>query len=159
MFWYNQNPWLPAREAFFSCWRIQKSEERKEEEEMENDKIPISSKGGRPKKAIRKDRMLTLKCSLTEKFIIEAKAKKSGLTVSEYLRAAAINGKIDMPKKTLPPEVLQLSATLNHLAANLNQIAKKRNSFEQLDAIERAGLELQSKELKIIAATIKHYLR
>jgi hypothetical protein len=27
---------------------------------------------------------------------------------------------------------------LHHLAANLNQIAKKRNSMEQLDAFERA---------------------
>ena len=126
---------------------------------METVKTFATNKGGRPKKPVRKDHVLTLKCSLTEKCIIEAKAKKSGLTISQYLRAAAMNGKIDMPKKTLPPEVLQLSATLNHLAANLNQIAKKRNSFEQLDAIERAGLELQSKELKIIAATIKHYLR
>ena len=48
---------------------------------------------------------------------------------------------------------------LNHIAANLNQIAKKRNSSEQLDAIERAGLELQSKELKTIAANIKNYLQ
>ena len=126
---------------------------------MEALKTSGTNKGGRPKKPIRKDRMLTLKCSLTEKWIIAAKAKQNGLTVSEYLRAAAINGKIDMPKKALPPEVLQLAGTLNHLAANLNQIAKKRNSSEQLDAIERAGLELQSKELKMIAATIKNYLQ
>lgn len=126
---------------------------------METAKINGSSKGGRPKKVIRKDRILALKCSATEKFIIAAKAKKSGLTVSEYLRIAAISGKIDMPKKALPPEVLQLAGTLNHLAANLNQIAKKRNSSEQLDAIERAGLELQSKELKLIAINIKNYLR
>lgn len=126
---------------------------------METVKTTGRSKGGHPKKVIRKDRILALKCSLTEKFIITAKAKKSGLTVSEYLRVAAISGKIDMPKKVLPPEVLQLASTLNHLAANLNQIAKKRNSSEQLDAIERAGLELQSKELKLIAITIKNYLR
>ena len=126
---------------------------------MEAEKTSGTNKGGRPKKQIRKDRMLTLKCSLTEKWIIQAKAKKSGLSVSEYLRSAAINGKIDIPKKTLPAEVLQLAGTLNHLAANLNQVAKKRNSNEQLDAIERAGLELQSKELKIIAATIKSYIK
>ena len=126
---------------------------------METGKIVTTKKGGRPKKMVRKDHVLTLKCALTEKCFIEAKAKKCGLTVSEYLRAAAINGKIDMPKKLLPPEVLQLTGTLNHLAANLNQIAKKRNSSEQQDAIERAGLELQSKELKIIAANIKNYLQ
>ena len=126
---------------------------------METGKTFTTNKGGRPKKAVRKDHVLTLKCSLTEKCIIEAKAKKYGLTVSEYLRAATTKGKIDMPKKLLPPEVLQFTGTLNHLAANLNQIAKKRNSSEQLDAIERAGLELQSKELKTIAASIKNYLQ
>ena len=126
---------------------------------METGKIVTTKKGDRPKKMVKKDHVLTLKCSLTEKCFIEAKAKKCGLTVSEYLRAAAINGKIDMPKKSLPLEVLQLTGTLNHLAANLNQIAKKRNSSEQQDAIERAGLELQSKELKIIAANIKNYLQ
>ena len=126
---------------------------------METVKTFATNKGGRPKKAVRKEHVLTLKCSLTEKCIIEANAKKSGLTVSQYLRAAGINGKIDMPKKLLPPEVLQLTGTLNHLAANLNQIAKKRNSSEQLDAIERAGLELQSKELKNIAINIKNYLQ
>ena len=69
---------------------------------METVKIVTTNKGGRPKKLVRKDHVLTLKCSLTEKCIIEAKAKKCGLTVSEYLRAAAINGKTDMPKKLLP---------------------------------------------------------
>ena len=126
---------------------------------METGKTFTTNKGGRPKKPVRKDHVLTLKCSLTEKCIIEAKAKKCGLTISQYLRAAAINGKIDMPKKLLPPEVLQFTGMLNHLAANLNQIAKKRNSSEQLDAIERAGLELQSKELKTITVNIKSYLQ
>ena len=126
---------------------------------METGKIVTTKKGGRPKKAVRKDHVLTLKCSLNEKCIIEAKAKRCGLTISQYLRAAAINGKIDMSIKLLPPEVLQLTGTLNHLAANLNQIAKKRNSSEQLDAIERGTLELQSKELKTIAANIKNYLQ
>ena len=117
------------------------------------------NKGGRPTKEIKRNKFLGVKCTSLEKFLIKGNAKYSGLTVSEYLRELGMNGKIDMPKKTLPPEVLQLSATLNHLAANLNQIARKRNSFEQLDAIERAGLELQSKELKLIATTIKNYLR
>lgn len=116
-------------------------------------------KGGRPKKAVIKDQVLTLKCSQSEKRIIEIKAAESGLSVSEYLRATAINGKIVMHRKLFPPEILQFTGTLNHLAANLNQIAKRRNSGEQLDAIERAGLELQSKELKTIAANIKNYLQ
>ena len=50
---------------------------------METGKTFTTNKGGRPKKAVRKDHVLTLKCSLTEKCIIEVKAKKSGLTISQ----------------------------------------------------------------------------
>ena len=82
-----------------------------------------------------------------------------GTTVSDYLRQSGISGKIDSHKKTLPQEVLQLTGTLNHLAANLNQIAKKRNGMEQLDAFERASLELQSRELKTLSETLKNYVK
>ncbi len=37
-----------------------------------------------------------------------------------------------------------MTGTFNHIAANLNQIAKKRNSGEELNALERASLKVQS---------------
>ena len=119
----------------------------------------IKYKGGRPKKAIKKDQLLAIKCTLPERKIIEEKAKNTGLTVSEYLRQNGLNGKIDSPKNVIPKEVLQLTGTLNHLAANLNQIAKKRNGFDELNAMERALLELESRDLKNLAVTIKNYLQ
>lgn len=121
--------------------------------------IAIKYKGGRPKKAIKKDQLLAIKCTLLERKIIEAKAREVELTVSEYLRQNGLNGKIDRPKKVIPKEVLQLTGTLNHLAANLNQIAKKRNGFDELNALDRALLEVQSRDLKNIAVTIKNYLQ
>jgi hypothetical protein len=36
---------------------------------------------------------------------------------------------------------------------------KKRNSLEQLDAFERANLELHSRALKTLVATIKNYVQ
>ncbi len=66
---------------------------------------------------------------MTERFIIEGKAKESGLTLSEFLRISGLNSKIDIPKKAIPKEVLQGIADLNRLAANLNQIAKKAQQF------------------------------
>jgi hypothetical protein len=119
----------------------------------------IKYKGGRPKKAIKKDQLLAMKCTLPERKIIEATAKETRLTVSEYLRQNGLNGKIDSIKKVIPGEVLQFNGTLNHLAANLNQIAKKRNGFDELNAMERALLELQSRELKNLVITIKNYLQ
>ena len=119
----------------------------------------IKYKGGRPKKAIKKDQLLAIKCTMPERKIIEEKAKNVELTVSEYLRQNGLNGKIDSPKKVIPKEVLQLTGTLNHLAANLNQIARKRNGFDELNAMERALLELESRDLKNLAVTIKNYLQ
>jgi hypothetical protein len=122
---------------------------------MEEQKPITRNKGGRPRKAVKKDQLIAVKCSLFERRAIEARAKSASLTVSEYLREIAMTGKIDRREKALPKEVLALTGTLNHMAANLNQIAKKRNSNEELNALERAELKVQSGELKGIAKQIK----
>ena len=126
---------------------------------METIKTHIKNKGGRPKKDIKKDQFLAIKCSLIERKVIEANAKMTNLTISEYLREIGLTGKIKRQEKIFPKEILQLTGTINHLAANLNQIAKKRNGIEQLDALERANLEVQSQELKRLAEEIKNYLK
>jgi hypothetical protein len=122
---------------------------------MEEQKAITRNKGGRPKKAVKKDQLLAVKCSLYERRAIEARAKSANLSVSEYLREIALTGKIDRREKALPKEVLALTGTLNHAAANLNQIAHKRNSNEVLNALERADLKVLSGELKGAAKIIK----
>jgi len=116
-------------------------------------------RGGRPKKEVRQDQQLALMCSLSERKIIEAKASLAGMTISAFLRSLALNGQVVNNKKLLPMEVLQLTGNINHLAANLNQIAKKRNGLEELDERERMILQDQSTELKEIAKQIKDYLK
>lgn len=125
---------------------------------METVAVRKKNKGGRPVKEVRQNHFIGVKCTLIEKNLLQEKAKILGLTVSEYLRASGLNGQAVSKIKALPQEVLQLTGTLNHLAANLNQIAKKRNGIEQLDALERAGLEVQSRDLKRLAEAIKNYL-
>ena len=126
---------------------------------MEEQRTITRNKGGRPKKAVKKDQILAVKCSLFERRAIEARAKSTNLTVSEYLREIALTGKIDIRQKAFPKEILALSGTFNHIAANLNQIAKKRNSGDELNALERAELKVQSGELKALAVEIKSYLQ
>jgi hypothetical protein len=70
-----------------------------------------------------------------------------------------LTGNIDRREKVLPKEVLQLIGNFNHTAANLNQIAKKRNGIEPLTAFDRAYLLVQSADLKQIAEAIKNYLK
>jgi hypothetical protein len=126
---------------------------------MEKQKTTARNKGGRPKKAVKKDQLLAVKCSLVERKVIVARAKSAGLSVSEYLREIAMTGKIERHDKALPKEVLVHLGTINHVASNINQIAKKRNGFDELNAMDRAELKVLAGELKALAPQIKSYLQ
>lgn len=117
------------------------------------------NKGGRPAKAIKRNQLIGVKCTFIEKKTIEAKAKYSGLTVSVFLRNLGMGCKVDRPKIRLPKEVLYFTGTLNHLAANLNQIAKKRNQRDELNVLERAQLQQLSTLVKQLALDIKNHLK
>ena len=117
------------------------------------------NKGGRPTKEIKRNKLLGVKCNSLEKFMIKANAKNSGLTVSEYLRELGMNRKIGMPKIIVPKEILQMTGTLNHMAANLNQIAKKRNQLDELNTLERAQLNQLSLSVKQLTKDIKNHFK
>lgn len=125
---------------------------------MEEQNDTNKSNGGRPKKTVKRDQLMAIKCTLYERKIIEAKAKKTNLTVSEYLREVGLTTKIDYKNKALPKEVLSLTGMLNHMAANLNQIAKKRNSNDVLSPLERAELMVRSGQVKELAIQIKSFM-
>ncbi|MGN6180645.1 MAG: plasmid mobilization protein [Mucilaginibacter sp.] len=120
---------------------------------------PKNKKGGRPPKEVKRLRTLSVRCSFFEGMQIERKAKQVGLSVSEYLREMGLKGVVKFRMKTLNREVLQFTGTLNHIAANLNQIAKKRNSFDELSVLERARLNQQSASLQQVVTDIKTYLQ
>lgn len=122
---------------------------------MEQENTQIGNKGGRPRKTIKRNIALTVKCSITEKIIISNKAKAAHKTVSEYLRAIGMTGNPVMLVKTIPADVLKFSAALNHVGALLNQMAKKRNSNDELNAFERADLKLLLMQIKEILVAIK----
>lgn len=115
------------------------------------------NKGGRPKKPIVRSQHLAVKCSLTERVVIQSNARNTGRTVSVFLRELGLKMRMDVRQRTLPKEVLALTGTLNHLAANLNQIAKKRNGLDELSPLERAELKMFFTQLKALAFTIKQY--
>lgn len=126
---------------------------------MKEMKEVIKNKGGRPTKNIKKDCRVSVRCSIIQRKAIQVKAKSANLSVSEYLLKMGLTGKIDRQEKVLPKEILRFTGTLNHLAGNLNQIAKKRNGIEPLTAFDRADLLVQSVHLKQLSVTIKNYLK
>ncbi|RFM27207.1 plasmid mobilization protein [Deminuibacter soli] len=125
--------------------------------EQENSNKP--NRGGRPLKPIKRDKLLAVKCTGSEKGAIEQKAKALQITVSEYLREISLTGKIKAKNKALPKEILALTGTLNHVAANLNQIAKRLNMAGDFDPAERSKLKLQVQELKALTTLIKDSFR
>ena len=117
------------------------------------------NKGGRPKKDFPRDQQLAVMCTREERKLIEEQARQMKANTSEYLRDLALRG-FAMPKiKVLPAEILLFTATLNHLSANMNQVAKKRNRNEELDVFERAGLTVLANEIKKLSSDIKNYLQ
>lgn len=117
------------------------------------------NKGGRPKKENKRSQQLAVMCTLGERKLIEEKAKLNNSSISQFLRELALQGQFDRKTKVIPKEVLLFTATLNHLAANMNQVAKKRNQNDELNAIERAGLMVLSTDIKNLATEIKNFLK
>ena len=119
----------------------------------------VRKRGGRPKKPVCRIHQLAVMCTPDERKIIEEKAKDFGISNSEFLRSLGLKGQVDRKIKVLPKEILLFTATLNHLAANMNQVAKKRNGFDELNALERAELNHLSEQIKRLAKDIKTYLQ
>ena len=115
------------------------------------------NKGGRPAKEIKRNLTITVHCSAFEKRILREKSKDFGISLSEYLRQTGLDHKITRHRKDYPREALLLNGVLNHIAANLNQIAKKRNSGEELGAYRRTQLEELSEQLHLLTQQIRNY--
>src|ERR1035437_6092457 len=84
--------------------------------------VPINKhKGGRPQKGIKRSKFLMVRMTATEKLLIEGRAKKAGLTPSEWFRQAAKSAQI-IPRLS-PAEISYLNV-LTGMANNLNQLTR-----------------------------------
>jgi len=118
-----------------------------------------NNKGGRPRKLEKRNQQLALMCTIQERNQIEEKARCANLTVSEFLRMLALKTQVNSRIKLLPKEILLFTATLNHLAANMNQLARQRNQNQVLSGPQIVQLYSLSNEIKNLALEIKNYLR
>ncbi len=125
---------------------------------MQTTENAIRSKGGRPKKAIKQKEFIGITCTMLEKTYLLQKAKETGLRLSEIIREAALKGQAVRQIKLIPKEILQFTAMLNHLAANINQIAKKCNQNYDLDEAEKVLLSTLPTDIKLLAQNIKNHL-
>ena len=142
------------------CIGIQKVTEAETENEGKMQQVEgnKNGKGGRPKKAVRQNHFIGIKCTLIEKTYLKQKAKMVGLSLSEFIREAALKGQAVRQVKAIPKEILAFTATLNHLAANINQLAKKNNQNYPLNESEIASIQQLPDEIKQLATNIKNHL-
>ena len=124
-----------------------------------DDKIVARSRGGRPKKSDKKDCFIGVRCTKDEKKLIGGKAKDLNQRPGEYLRNLGLNRQFDIRTKALPKEILQVVGTLNHLSANMNQLAKKGNMDHSFSVFEVARLTMLAGEVKELAIQVKAYLK
>jgi hypothetical protein len=124
-----------------------------------DDKTFAMNRGGRPKKSNKKDCFIGVRCTMEEKKLISGKAEDLNQRPGEYLRNMGLNKQFDIRTKTLPKEILQFVGTLNHLSANVNQLAKKGNMDHSFRVFDVARLIVLAGEVKELAIRIKTYLK
>ncbi len=78
-------------------------------------------KGGRPKKAVKRNIRASVRFTSMEYRMIQKYAKTSGMTISEYLSSKALNHRVTA--KASPDEV-KIGFQLSGMANNLNQLTK-----------------------------------
>ena len=81
-------------------------------------------KGGRPPKKLKRELRVTVRFSKLEHYIVQQKATKAGMNISEFIRPAAIYGKV-IPRQN--EEERHITRQLVGMANNFNQMAKVAN--------------------------------
>ncbi len=109
------------------------------------------NKGGAPKKRVRRELIVRIRMTATERFFIDNKAKTAGMRSSSWIRAAAKSAKI-VPRLT--DDERRILWMLAELANNLNQLTKLAHQLGLLTVVRDC-----SKILNEIDITLKHLNR
>ena len=106
------------------------------------------NKGGAPRKRVRRDLVVRIRMTATERFQIDTKARAAGMRSSSWIRAAAKSAKI-VPRLTADER--RTIWMLAELANNLNQLTKLAHQLGLLSVVRDCG-----KILSEIETLFKH---
>ena len=95
-----------------------------------------------------KSKITSVRFKLTDYFMLEAKAQYLGVSISDYVRQAALSGKVSVKQIIAPGD---LRAIYNGLS-NLNQAQKMANTYAQKQDDQAVLTEL-NKVIEICEAT------
>lgn len=97
-------------------------------------------KGGRPEKQVKRQQIVCVRFTKTERFIVTQKAEKAKLTLSNYIRESAIHASVTAK---LSREDRHFFRQFTGLANNINQMAKLAHQEGLLSALFRFENELE----------------
>jgi len=112
--------------------------------------LPVNpkNKGGAPKKRVKRELIIRIRMTATERFQIDTKAKAAGIRSSSWIRAAAKSARI-VPRLTADER--KILWMLAELANNLNQLIKLAHQLGLLTVVRDC-----SKILNGIDTLLKH---
>ena len=91
-----------------------------------------------------------MRLSRTERYLIDEKAKKAGMKISEWMRQASKNAKV---QSRFSADEMNMMRTLSGMANNLNQLAKLAHQ-QGLLVIQRNCREL----ISLINDVLKYFV-
>ena len=101
------------------------------------DKLPgdqPKNKGGAPKKRVKRELIIRIRMSATERFQIVDKAKAAGMRASTWIRASAKSAKV-IPRLTADER--RILWMLAELSNNLNQLTKLAHQLGLLRVVRQ----------------------
>lgn len=110
---------------------------------MDNSTKKKKQKGRPPKEAGKLSQSINLKLTAADYVVLQRKAAKVGLSVTQYAREMTLNGGV---KSRFTVEELDLMRKLSGEANNLNQLAKRAN---------QAGFSRVGNEIRVVLEWIK----
>jgi hypothetical protein len=122
-------------------WQMVETETRGEKKKP----TALKNKSGAPKKKVRRESIMRIRMTATERFHIDSKAKAAGMRPSTWIRAAARSAKI-VPRLTA--EEGRILWMLAGLANNFNQVTKRAHQLGLLKVIRECDSLL--KEIALI---------
>jgi hypothetical protein len=90
-------------------------------ETLKEERKPRKGKGGRPKKPVRRQKMVCVRFTRSEHFIAAQRADNARLSLSDYIRESAIRAVV---KARLSDDDRHFFRQLTGMSNNLNQLTK-----------------------------------
>jgi len=88
--------------------------------------IRPKKKGGRPPKKIKRQSMVRLRLTITERFLLEQKSKRARMGISDFIRHSVMSSKI---MTRFGEAEISAYRILAGMANNLNQLTKKAHQM------------------------------